>query len=45
MFFANETSLFSAINDKQLLANKLNHDLNRTNTWAFHWKMNFNPDP
>ena len=43
--FADDTSLFSVINDKNLSANKLNQDLNRTNNWAFQWKMNFNPDP
>ena len=29
--FANSTSLFSVINDKHLLANKVNRDLNRIN--------------
>ena len=36
---------FSVINDKHLLANKLNQDLNRINNWAFQWKMSFNADP
>ena len=43
--FADDTSLFSVINDKHLRANKLNQDLNRINNWAFQWKMSFNPDP
>ena len=43
--FADDTSLFSVINDKHLSANKLNQDLNRINNWAFQWKMSFNPDP
>ena len=43
--FADDTSLFSVINDKHLSANKLNQDLNRINNWAFQWKISFNPDP
>ena len=26
-------------------AEELNEDLNKIDTWEFHWKMNFNPDP
>ena len=36
--------LLSVVNDKHLLANKLNQDLNTINIWAFQWKMSFNPD-
>ena len=43
--FADDTSLFSVINDQYLSANKLNQDLNRINNWAFQWKINFNTDP
>ena len=43
--FANDTTLFSVINDKHSPANKLNQDLNRINNWASQWKMGFNPDP
>ena len=43
--FADSTSLFSAIFDKDLSAKNLNDDLNRINNWAFQWKMSFNPDP
>ena len=35
--FADDTSLFSVINNKDSSANKLNQD--------FNWKMSFNPDP
>ena len=42
--FADDTSLFSVINDKHLSANKLNQDLNRINHWGSQWKINFNPD-
>ena len=40
--FADDTSLFSVINDKHLSTNELNQDLNRINNWAFQWKMSFN---
>ena len=43
--FADETSLFSLILDKDLSAKHLNDDLNRMNNWAFQWEMSFNPDP
>ena len=43
--FPDYTSLFSVINDKHLLGNKLNQDLNKINNWAFQWKMSFNPEP
>ena len=42
--FANGTSLFSVIFDKDLSAKNLNDDLSRIN-WAFQLKMSFNPDP
>ena len=38
--FADNTSLFSVINDIQTSANK---DLERI-SWTTQWKMNFNPD-
>ena len=43
--FADDTSLFSVIFDKDLSAKNLNDDLNRINNWTFQWKMSFNPDP
>ena len=42
---ADDTSLFSVINDKHSFANKLNQDLDRINNWTFQWKISFNPDP
>ena len=42
--FADDTSLFSVIFDKDLSAKNLNDDLNRINNWTFQWKMSFNPD-
>ena len=38
MFFADDTSFFSVIWDKDFLARKLNN-------WAFQSKTSFNPDP
>ena len=43
--FADDTSLFSVIFDKDLSAKNLNDDLSRVNNRAFQWKMSFNPDP
>ena len=43
--FADNTSLFSVINDVGTSANELNNDLYQINKWAFQWKMSFNPDP
>ena len=43
--FADNTSLFSVVQDNQASANDLNKDLEIINNWAFQWKMNFNPDP
>ena len=43
--FADDTSHFSVIRNKQLSAQNLNQDLNKINHWAFPWKMSFNPDP
>ena len=44
-FFADDTSLFSIVNDSTLSAVELNHDLNLIENWAHQWKMSFNPDP
>ena len=41
-FFADDTSLFSTVNDPNSSAEELNNDLQQ---WAFQWKMSFNPDP
>ena len=43
-FFADDTMLFSIVKDPVISANELNHDLNIINQWAYHWKMEFNPD-
>ena len=43
--FADDTSLFSIVNDKNESANVLNNDLSLISKWAYDWKMLFNPDP
>ena len=44
-FFADDTMLFSIVNDPAISANDLNHDLHILQQWAYQWKMEFNPDP
>ena len=43
-FFADETMLFSVVNNPAISANELNHDLKVISQWAYQWKINFNPD-
>ena len=43
--FADDTSIFSIVNNVNLSCNKLNADLLKINNWAYQWKMSFNPDP
>ena len=43
--FADDTSLFTIVKDKNESANILNNDLQSISTWAYNWKMLFNPDP
>ena len=44
-FFADDTMIFSVVNDPVVSATELNHGLNLINKWAYQWKMVFNPDP
>ena len=44
-FFADDTMLFSIVNDPHISASELNHDLDVINKWAYQWKLEFNPDP
>ena len=41
--FANDTSLFTVVNDKNDSANILNNYLQSISTWTYNWKMLFNP--
>ena len=43
--FADDTSLFSVVENMTKSANELNNDLIKISTWACQWKINFNPDP
>ena len=42
--FADDTSLFTIVKDKQESADVLNNDLSLIFKWTFNWKMLFNPD-
>ena len=42
---ADDTSLFSIVQDPNISACELNHDLKLISQWAYQWKMSFNPDP
>ena len=44
-FFADDTMLYSIVNDPQISASELNSDLDVIQKWAYQWKMVFNPDP
>ena len=41
-FFADDTMLFSVVNNSAISKNELNHEV--ISQWAYQWKMNFNPD-
>ena len=43
--FADDTSLFTAVEDLDSAAIDMNHDLELIRRWAHDWKMSFNPDP
>ena len=43
--FADDTSLFSKIENKSYSNFQLNEDWERISKWSFQWKMLFSPDP
>ena len=43
--FADDTSLFTVVEDSNSAANDMNHDLDLIRQWAHTWRMPFNPDP
>ena len=43
--FADDTYVFSKVNDSSLSLFDLNHYLETINQWAHQWKKLFNPDP
>ena len=42
---ADDTSLFSVVQNTNTTAKELNNDLAKDNRWTYQWKMSFNPDP
>ena len=42
--FADDTSVFTIVKDKNENANTLNNDLMLISKWAYNWKILFNPD-
>ena len=43
--FADDTSLFTILQDPAVAARDMNHDLALTTLWAIDCRMSFNPDP
>ncbi len=43
--FADDTSLFTVVQEPSAAAEDMNHDLELINQWAYDWRMSFNPDP
>ena len=43
--FADDTSLFSVVQNVDASNIDLNNDLKKIGEWAFQWRMNFNRDP
>ena len=41
--FADDTSIFSVVNDIDVSERALNSDLKKISLWAYQWKMTFNP--
>ena len=42
--FADDMSIFSAVNDASILADELNKDLQKSSEWVYRWKMSFITD-
>ena len=43
--FADDTSLFTVVQEPNTAAEDMNHDLELISKWAHDWRMSFNPDP
>ena len=43
--FADDTSLFTIVNEPNVASEELNHDLALISHWAHDWRMSFNPHP
>ena len=42
--FADDTSLFTVVEDIDSAKSDMDHDLELISRWAYNWKMSFNPD-
>ena len=42
--FADDTSIFSAVNDAKISADEINKDLQKIYDWVYRWKMSFSSD-
>ena len=42
--FADDTSIFSDVNDANISADELSKDLQKISDWVYKWKMSFNPN-
>ena len=42
--FADDTSIFSIVNDINVSSEEINNDLKRISECAYQWEMMFNPD-
>ena len=43
--FADDTSVFSVVKNAETSHRDLSSDLELVNSWAYQWKMCFNPEP
>ena len=43
--YADDTSLFTVVEDSNTAANDMNHDLDLISRWAYAWRMSFSPYP
>ena len=43
--FADDTSLFTVIQEPNAATEDMNHNLQLISKWAHNWRMSFNPDP
>ena len=43
--FADDTSLFTVVQEPNAAAEDMNYDLELISRWAHDWRMSFNPDP
>ena len=41
--FADDTSIFTVVQDLYSAASDINHDLELISQWAHNWRMSFNP--